>query len=312
MTLLEPREGRTQVQVLSAIAHLQVEKKIRPRVKDITDVVRLSKGAVSNNCKKLLDQGFVKQEDKQFELDKAKLFNQYREHFEEYLVREPDSELFSEDVKRKNEARTKTKKNLHGWFKNQTIKDMAMEILIKSLLAVRHQSRIQTLREVFFYADDLIRQTNEKIEQDMWDGKQKGSGGEIREAFNHFAQCLDWGTHDLDDVFDKMKKGQELFDNGQLRSDIKEKLDKFCHENGVKKLSIFGSAVREDFSPISDIDVLVKFKESKSLGLIELSGLERELEDIFERKVDLVTQGGLTDDFRDRIQDEVSIQYEAT
>ena len=310
MPLLEPREGRTQLQVLSAIAYLEEEKEINPRVKDITDTVILSKGAVSNNCKKLLDQGFITERDNRFQLDKERLFAAYREHFESYLIRETNSQLFGDEVKQNNQARTHTKKNLHGWLKNQTFKKMIVEIVFQSLLSVREQSRLKTLREVFFYADHLVRKTHEEIEEEMWEGKQKGSGGKIREAFDYLARCLDVGTSRLDPVFETMSKGTPIFENGELRKEIRDQLKTFCEENQIKKLSLFGSGVHKKFTPLSDIDVVVEFKEGEKPGW-DIVTIEQDLEDIFQRKVDLLTDAGISSKFRKRAMKKAKVLYEA-
>jgi uncharacterized protein len=81
----------------------------------------------------------------------------------------------------------------------------------------------------------------------------------------------------------------------------KEKIEEFCRKNGIKKLSFFGSVIRDDFGPDSDIDVLVEFDENIKVGLIALSGMETELETIFGRKVDINTAGFLSPYFRDKV-----------
>jgi len=62
-----------------------------------------------------------------------------------------------------------------------------------------------------------------------------------------------------------------------------------CRRNRIQRLSLFGSVVRDDFGPESDIDVLVEFEPDGVPGLIRLAGIERELGDLFGRPADLNT-----------------------
>jgi len=74
-----------------------------------------------------------------------------------------------------------------------------------------------------------------------------------------------------------------------LRIDIpREKIAEFCRKHRVRKLSLFGSALREDFRPDSDVDLLVSFAEDARYSLFDLAALEEELSSILGRKVDLV------------------------
>jgi predicted nucleotidyltransferase len=91
----------------------------------------------------------------------------------------------------------------------------------------------------------------------------------------------------------------------------KDKIADFCKQNQVRRLSLFGSILREDFGPDSDIDILVEFEPGTRMGLIRLSGLEIELGKILERKVDLNTPGFLSKYFRDQILAEADVQYDA-
>jgi len=98
----------------------------------------------------------------------------------------------------------------------------------------------------------------------------------------------------------------------RARLDIpREKVAEFCKRNRIKKLSIFGSALRGDFGPASDIDVLVEFEPDACVGLIRLSAMEIELSKILGRKVDLNTPGFLSKYFRERVLAEAVVQYDA-
>ena len=75
----------------------------------------------------------------------------------------------------------------------------------------------------------------------------------------------------------------------RVRIDIpQERVAEFCRKHRVRKLSLFGSALREDFRPDSDVDVLVSFAEDAHYSLFELAAMEEELASILGRKVDLV------------------------
>ena len=74
----------------------------------------------------------------------------------------------------------------------------------------------------------------------------------------------------------------------------KERLAAFCRGHGVKQFAIFGSALREDFGPESDVDVLVEFEPGRTPGLLGVVGMERELSDLFGgRKVDLIERSAV-------------------
>lgn len=62
----------------------------------------------------------------------------------------------------------------------------------------------------------------------------------------------------------------------------------FCQRWNVAELSLFGSILREDFTPQSDVDVLVDFKPGVVYGLFDLVKMENELRELFGRRVDLV------------------------
>ena len=91
----------------------------------------------------------------------------------------------------------------------------------------------------------------------------------------------------------------------------RDKIAEFCNRNRVRRLSLFGSALRKDFGPDSDVDILVEFEPCARIGLIRLSGLEIELGDIVGRKVDLNTPGFLSKYYRDQILAEADVQYDA-
>ena len=84
----------------------------------------------------------------------------------------------------------------------------------------------------------------------------------------------------------------------------------FCRDHGIRWLAIFGSALRTDFGPESDIDVLVEFAPDRVPGLMGMAGLEIELSDLFGgRKVDLRTPDDLSRYFRQEVLDGAQVQY---
>lgn len=91
----------------------------------------------------------------------------------------------------------------------------------------------------------------------------------------------------------------------------KARIEDFCRDNGIVRLSLFGSVLRDDFRPDSDVDVLVEFAPGVSIGLIGLGGLEIELSAIVGRQVDLHTYASLSRHFRDRVLSEAQLQYAA-
>ncbi|OHD69839.1 MAG: nucleotidyltransferase [Spirochaetes bacterium RBG_16_49_21] len=89
-----------------------------------------------------------------------------------------------------------------------------------------------------------------------------------------------------------------------------DKLTDFCSKNRIKRLSFFGSVLRDDFGPESDVDVLVEFEPGAKVGL-RFFGMEIELSEIIGRKVDLNTLGFLSPYFRDRVLAEAEVAYAA-
>lgn len=89
-----------------------------------------------------------------------------------------------------------------------------------------------------------------------------------------------------------------------------EALTRFCLQHKVRRLSLFGSILRDDFSPQSDVDVLVEFS-GPSPSLFTLGGMLMELRDMFGREVDLKTPSLLSDYFRDQVMCEARVLYAA-
>lgn len=78
----------------------------------------------------------------------------------------------------------------------------------------------------------------------------------------------------------------------------KDQISAFCRKWGIEEFSVFGSVLRDDFRPDSDIDVLVGLPENSGLSLFDWTSMQSELEQMFGRKVDLVSKRGLRNPFR--------------
>ena len=79
-----------------------------------------------------------------------------------------------------------------------------------------------------------------------------------------------------------------------------EMLAAFCRRNRVRRLSFFGSVLRDDFGPESDVDLLMEFEPGATVGL-KFFGMEQELSEMPGRKVDLNTPGFLSKYFREEV-----------
>lgn len=77
-----------------------------------------------------------------------------------------------------------------------------------------------------------------------------------------------------------------------------EDLKLFCTRWSVSELSLFGSVLRDDFRPDSDLDVLVSFEEKAHIGLWDMAQMVIELESMFGRKVDFIEKEGLCNPYR--------------
>lgn len=83
----------------------------------------------------------------------------------------------------------------------------------------------------------------------------------------------------------------------------------FCRKHHIRRLAFFGSVLREDFRPDSDVDVLVEFEPGRTPGLAFFA-MEQELSEILGRRVDLNTPQFVSPRFRERVLAEAEAQYE--
>ena len=90
-----------------------------------------------------------------------------------------------------------------------------------------------------------------------------------------------------------------------------DRIEAFFRRNHIRRLSLFGSILRDGFGPDSDIDVLVEFEPGHVPGLIALSAMERQLSGILGHKVDMHTPRDLGRYFRDEVLHEAEVVYDA-
>jgi uncharacterized protein len=90
-----------------------------------------------------------------------------------------------------------------------------------------------------------------------------------------------------------------------------EELAVFCRANGIQELSLFGSALRRDFGPDSDIDLLVTFQPETRIGFLTLARIQRELAELLGRPVDLVPKAGLKPAIRTEVLESAELLYAA-
>ena len=91
----------------------------------------------------------------------------------------------------------------------------------------------------------------------------------------------------------------------------KNQIVDFCIKHHIRKLSFFGSVLREDFRPESDVDVLLEFEAGIRVGLFELMAMQLEFSDIIGREADFRLPGDLSRYFRDSVIAEAEVQYAA-
>jgi predicted nucleotidyltransferase len=97
--------------------------------------------------------------------------------------------------------------------------------------------------------------------------------------------------------------------SGKVHIEIpRDQIIDFCQRHDIRKLSLFGSVLRDDFGSDSDIDVLVEFEPGCVPGFA-FFGMEEELSKILGRKVDLNTPNFLSRYFRKQVLEQAEVQY---
>lgn len=85
----------------------------------------------------------------------------------------------------------------------------------------------------------------------------------------------------------------------------------FCRRHHIRKLAFFGSVLRDDFRPDSDVDVLLEFEPGTRIGLFDLMALQLEFSELIGRDADVRLPGDLHHSFRDRVIAEAEVLYAA-
>lgn len=83
----------------------------------------------------------------------------------------------------------------------------------------------------------------------------------------------------------------------------------FCRRNHISKLALYGSALRGELKPASDVDMLVEFESDHIPGLLGLARMERELSELLGRQVDLRTAEDLSRYFRNEVVASAKVEY---
>jgi predicted nucleotidyltransferase len=91
----------------------------------------------------------------------------------------------------------------------------------------------------------------------------------------------------------------------------KQVIAEFCRKYGIRRLSLFGSVLGDDFGPESDVDVLVEFEPGAVVTLLDMSRMQEELSRVFSHPVDLRTPQELSRYFRDKVLAAAVVQYAA-
>jgi len=94
----------------------------------------------------------------------------------------------------------------------------------------------------------------------------------------------------------------------QLKEEIKEKIISILVKHGIKRILVFGLYARNEATPISDLDLIVDFPEGASL--LDHVGIEMELSEALEIKIDLLSRNGISPYFKDHVLEEAIVIYE--
>ncbi len=90
-----------------------------------------------------------------------------------------------------------------------------------------------------------------------------------------------------------------------------EQIRDLCRRNQIRQLLLFGSVLRDDFRPESDVDVLVEFEPGAQIGLFEFMRIQEELAALLQRPVDLVSKDGLKPVIRNSVLASAQVVYAA-
>jgi predicted nucleotidyltransferase len=88
-------------------------------------------------------------------------------------------------------------------------------------------------------------------------------------------------------------------------------LEAVCHKYGIQRLMLFGSVLRDDFTPDSDVDVLVEFEPGSKATYLDLAGIQHRLSDLLGRPVDIGTPASLSPYIKDTVLSTMQVIYDA-
>jgi len=169
----------------------------------------------------------------------------------------------------------------------------------------------------------------------LWDYQRKALENAIKALWKYYKDFHNFQPGESPDVNDVRKRNFfQWYRNNGLDEDLdislhrtdyrlargidmRIKIDQsvlagFCRRHNIRKLAFFGSVLRDDFGPDSDVDVLVEFDPDHIPTLFDIAGMEQELSDLLGgRKVDLRTPEDLSRYFRQRVLEQAEVQYAA-
>lgn len=96
----------------------------------------------------------------------------------------------------------------------------------------------------------------------------------------------------------------------EIKQKIKEAVEKDPLRDSIQKVSIFGSYIHDDFKNDSDVDVLIEFAPTASIGFFELAHIKRNMEQYTDKEVDLLTPEAISKHFREEVLRESELIYE--
>ncbi len=109
-----------------------------------------------------------------------------------------------------------------------------------------------------------------------------------------------------------MESGSERYHMSPRIAIDRDRLARFCQERGVRRLALFGSVLRPDFRPDSDVDVLVEFEPGRTPDLFMMAEMQLDLSELLGRRVDLRTPADLSRYFRQEVVRSAEVQYVAS
>lgn len=159
---MDLREGKNNLLVLSVIAEYQSSEKVNlPQHKDITEKSPLTKGAVSNNCKKLEENRLITRDNEgRYKINEKEIISQYQEFLEPYFIREIPKGLFKNEIIKVNKIKTDLSDRIQDFFDTN---GHYIFYLILSVLIKGRRRKFNNLREVFYYVNQVLASYGELL-----------------------------------------------------------------------------------------------------------------------------------------------------